>query len=270
MSYRFEFYEVSKYLARLLSNVNGVTARWSGAIDGYSQDEIRGWAYDRIRPGKCVTVEAVATNGDCSVAIANRYRSDLEVAGYGSGRHGFVVDIRAFDLQDTNITVYVANSKRAISREPLRFSEQPRSNMNARASSQRWIGCIDYYDDRIIRGWACDSHNLDHNVTVEFVASDGKRKMAVADLDRPDIRNAGFGHGNHGYMIDIRTLCLREESVTIRIAGTDVFLSPQPLEFDAQRAALTGEMPAAYTHAMAIVAEQIQIAAEQRNLPSGR
>src|ERR1700684_4007057 len=62
-----------------------------GHLDKVTVDGAMGWAFDDAQPDEPVSL-LFFVNGDliCRV-VANRYRQDLEKAGYGKGRHGFDV-----------------------------------------------------------------------------------------------------------------------------------------------------------------------------------
>jgi glycosyltransferase involved in cell wall biosynthesis len=60
-----------------------------GWLDGFNGTSITGWAFDPGRPAVPVTLEVLDGEGLIARITANRYRSDLETAGFGDGRHGF-------------------------------------------------------------------------------------------------------------------------------------------------------------------------------------
>ena len=63
--------------------------RLLGHLDEALPHIVRGWARDAANPDMPVAVEIVLDGAVIGRTLANRYRRDLAVAGYGNGRHGF-------------------------------------------------------------------------------------------------------------------------------------------------------------------------------------
>ena len=60
-----------------------------GNLDGMNGAAITGWAFDPAHPDTPVVLEILDGDGLIARVTANRFRSDLEAAGIGDGRHGF-------------------------------------------------------------------------------------------------------------------------------------------------------------------------------------
>jgi hypothetical protein len=61
-------------------------------------------------------------------------------------------------------------------------------------------GALESIDQSRVRGWAFDSENPDHHLTIEFVR-DGKSFGATkANVFRTDLLRAGFGAGDHAFV----------------------------------------------------------------------
>ena len=60
-----------------------------GNLDGMNGATITGWAFDPAHPDTPVVLEILDGDGLIARVNANRFRSDLEAAGIGDGRHGF-------------------------------------------------------------------------------------------------------------------------------------------------------------------------------------
>jgi hypothetical protein len=63
--------------------------RLRGHVDAIGRREIAGWAWDEAAPGAPVCLDIYAGEVLIGQAVANRYRDDLDMAGIGTGRHGF-------------------------------------------------------------------------------------------------------------------------------------------------------------------------------------
>jgi hypothetical protein len=70
-------------------------APWQGHIDVVSRARIEGWAYDERSPDEPIALLILDNDSVIARVLANRYRSDLESAGMGNGRHAFAVNIPA-------------------------------------------------------------------------------------------------------------------------------------------------------------------------------
>ncbi len=63
--------------------------RLEGRLDGVEGGRISGWAFHPDRPEAPVWLEVLDGDGVIARVHARRYRTDLEAAGVGDGRHGF-------------------------------------------------------------------------------------------------------------------------------------------------------------------------------------
>ena len=102
-----------------IANANGAGDRWVGNIDSARRDTIVGWAYDRQNIAASVAVEAVTDSGKSCVTMANRQSNDLRDAGHGTGRYGFVLD-----LKDEAVTLRFVEGRHPISEAPIKFDAQ--------------------------------------------------------------------------------------------------------------------------------------------------
>ena len=64
-----------------------------GNLDRIGPDTIEGWVQDRANPDLPVTIELIHAGEILATTTANRYRTDLEHAHIGDGRHGYVLPI---------------------------------------------------------------------------------------------------------------------------------------------------------------------------------
>ena len=61
-----------------------------GHLDFLDREQVSGWAWDASRPNRAVTLEIANEEGVLGRITANRMRSDVRKAGFGTGRYGFV------------------------------------------------------------------------------------------------------------------------------------------------------------------------------------
>jgi GT2 family glycosyltransferase/glycosyltransferase involved in cell wall biosynthesis len=67
------------------------TSRLIGFIDAMSTDLIRGWAWDATTPNEPIAIEVLDGETIVLKLMADLYRPDLHEAGFGDGRHGFII-----------------------------------------------------------------------------------------------------------------------------------------------------------------------------------
>ena len=93
-------------------------SRWVGYIDKIDRGLILGWCFDRDHPDQSLAVEALGSSGNRVVVIACLFRQDVRDGGYGSGHHGFEIDLSAFDDAES-VVVRFADSLASITPTPI-------------------------------------------------------------------------------------------------------------------------------------------------------
>lgn len=77
----------------LRAGLGGAGAMWTGTLEGHldiaNLEMVTGWAWQPDHPGEPVRLEIVVDGGVVAMVVANRERSDVRKAGYGTGRYGF-------------------------------------------------------------------------------------------------------------------------------------------------------------------------------------
>jgi hypothetical protein len=89
-----------------------------GYIDSVGARSIEGWAQNTEHPEAAVCLDILVGETLIGQVLANRYRDDLERAGFGSGRHAFAFTPRAdvaFRLDEVSV-------RRALDGAALEFS----------------------------------------------------------------------------------------------------------------------------------------------------
>ena len=110
---------VSAGLSRIASAARG--QRIIGQVDAVEGTKVSGWAMDVLQPERPVTVTLVSGDRELTRTVADRFRSDLQLAGFGTGRHGFEATVPLSGLSREKIPVSVRVAGRS---SPLLFQEQ--------------------------------------------------------------------------------------------------------------------------------------------------
>src|SRR5260370_27212166 len=102
-----------------------------GFVDRTEEGNVLGWAADLDNPDHPVVVEIREGGTPIASAVADLYRNDLELAGFGNGRHAFHCTLPASygGLPDITITAqiqgtdfllpYQANAQFVVETPPL-------------------------------------------------------------------------------------------------------------------------------------------------------
>jgi hypothetical protein len=83
---------------------------------------------------------------------------------------------------------------------------------NIGAAQRHYHGIIDGIRDSILYGW-CRLIGADDPVELELFADERFVRRLRAKEFRPDLRDAGFGMGKHGFFFDLRELDLTPAAV---------------------------------------------------------
>lgn len=62
-------------------------------------------------------------------------------------------------------------------------------------------GHIDSYEGGYLRGWVCDRDAMERRLRISVRCGSSTIGVGVADLERPDLRNANIGDGRYGFAI---------------------------------------------------------------------
>lgn len=209
--------------------------RWQGHIDQVSKKIISGWAADRLNPDAELKVIARGSSGRCIETVANIFREDLQKAGYGHGRHGFLIDISGWSVEDGEIEVVISGVNQRINSSRFNvdgFIARGRGVATVRDSATRWAGHIDSADRASIVGWAADLHQKERLLEVEVVSGSGKRIRTLASSYREDLLDAGYGNGCHGFLVEISAFGETDYPIDVFICGSKYKINPNPIDFD--------------------------------------
>jgi hypothetical protein len=96
---------------------------------------------------------------------------------------------------------------------------EPNREAYSVGASRRFEGYIDRVADGVVHGW-CWQRGLDQPVWVEVTINAHLAGSALADLFRPDLAQAGIGHGCHGFKTDVSGFIRTGlEVVRVRVQG---------------------------------------------------
>lgn len=108
--------------------------------------------------------------------------------------------------------------------------DQDRPTGDAIALPRPPKGHVDVAERTRISGWAQDAADPDRPLVVELVEGGDVLARTVANLPRPDLRDAGLGSGDHGFSFATpeRLFPFARHVVRVRAAGTDIDLPGSP------------------------------------------
>jgi hypothetical protein len=170
-----------------------------GSIDGIHRGQIRGWAIDLTEPSSRLIIQVV-DESDKVIAelLADRYRADVQKAGYGDGHHGFAMP--AVGPRDME-------KKRFLCGKPLTELSQP--NFVPVSSGARLFERADYIlcHDRIsasphFTGWALDRNHPEQRRNLRLRTGHQTLAERRATLFRSDSLERG-GDGFHGFSLPL-------------------------------------------------------------------
>ncbi len=79
-----------------------------GCLDLMTPDRLEGWAWHPGKPSQPVTVQLLLDGWIVRSVDATQFRPDLEQAGIGDGRHGFILAILPQDMTQRPRTLKLA------------------------------------------------------------------------------------------------------------------------------------------------------------------
>lgn len=195
----------------------------AGGVDMVSLESgrISGWVADRANPETTLIVRVECDGEIVAAFAADLFRADLKEAGINNPRHGFVWKVPA-DICDDRPHRLILRAGGGMLQLPPPYQRSVRFPPAVEAA-----GNVDSVSSSAVRGWACDIRNPDDSVEVEILIDGELAGKVTADMERADVRAAGFGHGNYGFSWDIpeRFKDGRRHVVTCRVGSQ---LLPMP------------------------------------------
>lgn len=182
----------TKSLLRLVAS--GPRRRVVGCVDGFHHGKARGWAMDPDEPTSRLVVRMVDASGSLiGQGLADRYRADVQKAGYGDGYYGFALPVAG---------ATVASAARFLCGKLGTDLPRPPPKLGSSAAIFR-RGTYTLWLDQpaagpVISGWAVERHQPAGR---RLLCLRGDRKVLCeqrATLYRPDSIEGG-SDGFHGF-----------------------------------------------------------------------
>jgi alginate O-acetyltransferase complex protein AlgJ len=102
-SLRFVWTAPAKAFGQVIRGKRGFNLQ--GWIEWRSQTCIYGWVWDACNPSERIRVVARIAHKEIASAVADDYRSDLESAGIGDGRHAFMLEFGRCDPELVSVEI---------------------------------------------------------------------------------------------------------------------------------------------------------------------
>jgi len=110
---------------------------FNGFVDYASTTTISGWAWDSRKPNDPVDVNIRSGGQTIATIVADRFREDLLTAGFGNGRHSFVIERPAgiLDADGRVLSATIEGSDFELNRSPFRCGQTPPVPADAASAS---------------------------------------------------------------------------------------------------------------------------------------
>jgi glycosyltransferase involved in cell wall biosynthesis len=201
----------------------------TGLVERLSRLVLSGWAW---RPGsdERLQIEAVVNDVVVASAVADIFRPDLVAAGIGDGKHafqlrppaaGFAVESAVVRVKDGPVLARRQDSGGNISTD----QSAPAGPLQAAAVE----GFIERLNVREVVGWAWKPPG-DERIELEILVDGNVVARTRADVERPELADAGIGDGRHGFHVTFdKTIAGRDRAVVRPLGGPPL---PQVIALD--------------------------------------
>lgn len=195
-------------------------------IDRCDEFGLKGWIMDENAPSESIEINVFVDEKSIGTAAANIFRPDVLAAGFGNGKHGFLVPIPNEFYNDTEHRFTLGYSGLLIPgavKTVLLKKKLPLIK-----------GQIDECDiENGITGWVINQNNLQEPVNIDVFIDDELITQVTANLFRQDVLDAKIGNGNCAFGIPIPDKFWDgiEHSVNIYAVATNTVLSGCPKTF---------------------------------------
>lgn len=170
-----------------------------GSVDGIHRGQLRGWAMDLAEPTSRLIVQVVDDSGETIARLlADRYRADVQKAGYGDGHHGFAMQV---------VGPRTIAKARFFCGQPITELPQPKlvpGNPDTRILERAdYVLCLDQGPARpCLTGWAVDRRHPEERRTLRLRTGQQPLAEQRATLFRPDSIERG-SDGFHGFSLPL-------------------------------------------------------------------
>lgn len=109
-------------------------------------------------------------------------------------------------------------------RQSLLKVVEPNAEAYIQTARRRFVGRVEHVVDNVLHGWCWEVGRL-RPVELDFFAGDEKILTVPAAEFRPDLLEAQYGNGNHGFSIDLRRFNIDpQQTLQLRVAGREFVL----------------------------------------------
>jgi hypothetical protein len=202
--------------------VTCATNQFQSNFDSPDCNQLTGWVWDKNLPSAAMTVELYEGEIVYGTALANLYRENLKTAGYGTGNYGFSMPMPTAlrDGKPHQLSVRVKGSNYILAGSPRAIS----------CAANQFFGNFDIADCNQIIGWVWDKNFPDAAMTVELYEGTTIYSTTLANVYRANVKNAGYGTGNYGFVIPMPS-ALKDgmpHQLSIRVKGSSYVLGSSP------------------------------------------
>jgi GT2 family glycosyltransferase/glycosyltransferase involved in cell wall biosynthesis len=186
-----------------------------GHIEGFKNGQLYGWVYDAERPDESLFINIYAGEQLIWAGLADGHREDLKLAGLGNGCHEFLVDLD-ISLLSVNHAYPITMSLQDDSAVPVNtfdliltdelvteIKQNLQSNTDGSSFKSIVKGYIEDFKDGNLYGWVYDSAHPNESLDVSIYIDKKLVGIGLAGIYRPDLEEAGFGNGYHGFIINL-------------------------------------------------------------------
>ncbi|NER01407.1 MAG: glycosyltransferase [Okeania sp. SIO3C4] len=188
-----------------------------GCLESVNSKKISGWVCNKNQLQERLKVTICIDSKVENFVVADKYREDLKLLGYGDGYYGFEMPTPKilYDSHPHSIKAFVEDSI------PLKTNIiQP---FIFKLNSLYYQARIDGISvKRFVQGWALDTNNPHQVLTVEILDGNHVILQAECNKERPDLLKAGFPTKIAGFSVPIPVAYCdgKEHSLSLRVAGT--------------------------------------------------
>ena len=211
---------------RLVSSAKSITRGrlLQSYVDEIMGNRIRGWVRDPSRPGRRLAIQVFVGSTLIATDLADRFRQDLLNAQIGDGCHSFDIELPV-ELVDGNEHLLYVRTK-----EGADLAHSPR------LLKPTFQGSLDKPDGSVLKGWAWNPYAPADTLKLDVFGNQLPLATIEASLYRADLEEAGVGEGHHAFRFELPPNMLdgRDNSISVRIAGTNHELDCSPLTMRAE------------------------------------
>lgn len=194
---------------------------YEGALTRVDKTNISGWARNIRQPIERVKAQIKIDNEIEVVTVSDIYTETLDKKGLGDGCYGFSLSTpdRLFDGKVHIVEVFVDDVFELPCEVSNTFCFEPKA--------PQYKGRIDGIKDRKVKGWALDVHNSTSILTVEILDGDSVIATTLCDIERKDLRKAGFKTSLAGFStpIPLQYCDGDKHLLALRVLGEKTILS---------------------------------------------